>query len=345
MTTWTKERMTMPDPTGLKTRLPTELLTGDARIDDHLDQLDRALVGTARVRRPVVQELRDFLLDAKDAALRDGRDADAAVDDAISAAGTVDEIAGDQRAAKRREFLRIVRLTGLPWGLWMTVFMGIYFWSEFGRLSISQIGVLIAGMSIAGLLFGALMGALVYIAVPGTVSLPSTRPDSEFVVELSRPGRRWLYALTVFATLLIGLPAASLTGYGFDWPAALSTLLLLMNVPMVIFIVRYRWFRATVAGDRLRMVGVSGGIEISRGEILGLERPTMLRRWLNMAPAGDACDLVWRGEDGRTRRRVLPLTPDMIDSDRLRAWIEAALPDPAVKESSRSDSRRDIVEP
>lgn len=55
----------MPDPAGPKTRLPTVLLTGDARIDDRLAQLDRALVGTARVRRPVVQELRDFLLDAR----------------------------------------------------------------------------------------------------------------------------------------------------------------------------------------------------------------------------------------------------------------------------------------
>ena len=55
----------MPDPAGPKTRLPTVLLTGDARIDDRLAQLDRALVGTARVQRPVVQELRDFLLDAR----------------------------------------------------------------------------------------------------------------------------------------------------------------------------------------------------------------------------------------------------------------------------------------
>lgn len=313
----------MPDPTGLKTRLPTELLTGDARIDDHLDQLDRALVGTARVRRPVVQELRDFLLDAKDAALRDGRDADAAVDDAISAAGTVDEIAGDQRAAKRREFLRMALLSGLVYGLLMM----LYDWQDDEPMSALR---MLGEFVVSSVLFGSFMGALTaYCLSPSAVAADTPPPDGAFHVYLSPSSRRWTYlALAMFAVLTVAY-TAGLTGRGLDAPVVWLVVVLVMMTNASVSFLRTLRFEATVSADRTILRGLSGRHDIGRAQVMRLEKVGMPRRLLHMPLTGDFHDLIWRDAAGKAHRVMLPLTPDVVHGDRLLSWLESAAEDNA----------------
>ncbi len=313
----------MPDPAGPKTRLPTDLLTGDARIDDHLAQLDRALVGTARVRRPVVQELCDFLLDARQSALQEGRDADAAVTEAIAAAGSIDDIARDQRAAKRREFLWAALLTGLGYGLLMM----LYGWLDDKPISALR---MLGEFVVLGVLFGSFMGALTaYCWSPSVVAADTPPPDGAFHVHLSPYSRRWTYlVLAMFAVLVVAC-VASLTGRGPGAPAAWSVVVLVLLTNSVVSFLRTLRFDATVSADRAILEGLSGRHDISRAQVMRLKKVGMPRRLLHMPIMGDIHDLIWRDAAGEAHRIMLPLTPEVVHGDRLLSWLESAAEDNA----------------
>lgn len=309
----------MPDPAGTKTRLPPDLLTDDARIDEHLCALDAALAGTARVRRPVVQELREFLLDARQSALQEGRDADAAATEAIAAAGSIDDIAREQRAAKRREFIRVSLATGIGYGLLMALFDGLS-----GRpMTMTQVVLEFVAMSAA---FGLLMGALMtYWLSPSAVPDGEPRASGVFRAALSSGSRRTTYlVLSMFAVIIVAI-VASLFGRGSDFPPVWSMTLLVLLTNAVVSFTRTLRFSAKVEADRASIESLSGCDDIERAKVVALEKVRMPRRLIHMPVNGDLFDLVWHDATGKTRRIMLPLTPEVTNGDRLIAWLETAV--------------------
>ncbi|MFD0724194.1 hypothetical protein [Lysobacter brunescens] len=300
---------------------PTDLATGDARIDAHLVALDAALVGAAAVRRQTVMEARDFLLEARDHARDAGRDEATAVDEAIAGLGPIEAIAREQRAGRLAIFHRMMLGMGLGYATLMLL------------LSLLRTGLAAAEwLPLAGAFaahagfFGVPMGYLVaYVfkrAEPSAKDVP--RPGS-FLVHFAPTSITLSWGLAVLFGLSAALLVAGLAGVGLfaTWAPAATIGLLLLNLRLIVGALRAARFRARVDAEALQIDGLFGQARIPRAAITGTARASIPMQLLIPA-MGLSHWIEWQDTGGRARRTYVSIAQDMVHGDRLIAWLESA---------------------
>lgn len=300
--------------------LPTDLLTGDARLDAHLRALDAALAGAASVRRQTVMEARDFLLEARDHARAEGVPADVAADRAIEALGEISAIASEQRARLASLFWK----AGLAMGVsYATLMLGFSLLG--GGASLSPVALAIVFV-LQALFFGGSMGYLTaYVFQRAEPKAADSDGPGHFRVAYTLTGIRTSYGLVVAFTLSAIIVGAGLFGVG---PFASSSpwwmvALLLVNLRVVLTALRGAWFRAEVRGDTLSIDGLGQRVTIARSAVSGMRRDPALLQLL-IPGFGLSWCITWRDGDGRTRRTRVSLSNDLVHGDRLLAWLEDA---------------------
>jgi len=310
-------------------RLPTDLATGDHRLDTRLQELQAGLAGDAAVRRPTLQEARDFLLDARDRELAAGRSPAEAADEALAALGDVGEIVEEQRTRQRGIFWRTAFTTGLFFGFFMFLFFIADQQLRSNRSTFLSILVLVAVSLMSGVLFGGFMGHHAAYRAVSTESLESLESDGgdagAFRVVPGRMGRRDVsLQLFVFA-LLLPLPAAGLLERGpmADVAPWMLAVLCLMNISAIIGVIRLRRFGAVVTPDEAVVDSWRGPVRIPRDAVRAMRDNGLLTR-LASGSAANSIRVEWQDGEGRTRRNRMNLPIDLVNGDRLRAWFADA---------------------
>jgi hypothetical protein len=141
-------------------------------VEEHVAALDRALSGPAEVRRGMVREVRDGLLDAAEAYRRGGVDAHRAAHLAVRDFGPVDEVAPlyqDELAAgqgRRTAQLLVVGVPGLVLGWDLLVSAGF----DAGPRPPAAVAVLAGALDVAGVGVAAIALALVALTFRRTRS-------------------------------------------------------------------------------------------------------------------------------------------------------------------------------
>ncbi len=300
---------------------PTDLATGDARIDAHLVALDAALVGAAAVRRQTVMEARDFLLEARDHARDAGRDDAAAVEDAIAALGPIEAIAREQRAGRLALFRRAMLGMGLGYAGLMLLFSLL----RTGLAGADWIALAGAFAVHAGL-FGITMGYLVaYVFKRAEPSAKDAPAAGTFLVHFAPTSITLSWGLAVAFGLSAALLIAGLAGVGLfsTWAPAATIGLLLLNLRLIVGALRAARFRARVDDESLRIDGLFGHARIPRAAITGTSRASIPMQLLIPA-MGLSHWIEWQDAEGRTRRTCVSISQELVHGDRLIAWLESA---------------------
>lgn len=301
---------------------PTDLRTGDARIDRFLEDLDGALVGSAGIRRATLLETRDTLLEARDRAREAGQDEAAALAETIEAFGTPAQIGREQRRGCTSRFRKLAAATGLSFA---TLTLAVNLVAAQGPGA--HLWVLAQTFALQALLFGLPMGFLFAYVIPAAMPTARDAGDSpDFSAHYSRLSTAiaWVLLLGIgglevaLAVGLAGLgPLASIRWQGL-------VLLLVINAKSLLAVVDGLRFRARVVGDVLHLRTAFGGaVEVPRARIVSIVRrgPLFQLVW----PAyGRIHRLAWCDDDGRVLHRHVSLNRDLVHGDRLLAWCEQA---------------------
>lgn len=306
----TTSLLRLPSP-----RFPADLATGDARIDGYLVRLDAALTGSAAVRRQTLLEARDFLLEAGAGA------SDAALRSAIDAFGPVEQIAGEQRRERRRLLFSTAWRTGLGFATLMLAMnlidkgIGATHWS------------ILAGVFLfSAVFFGGCMGYFAAYLMPKSMPAAADAPSpGHFVVRYPVKSRRISMALLAGMGLLQVLLAAGLANMGpsADTPPALIVFLLTLNLKTLLAAMTSLKFGATVDAATITLDGLGGRTTVRRDRVVSFDAPGALTQLL-WPGFGRARRLVWRDDADTLRRRLLPENSELIQGDRLIAWLEDA---------------------
>jgi hypothetical protein len=300
---------------------PTDLATGDARIDAHLVALDAALVGAAAVRRQTVMEARDFLLEARDHARSAGRDDDAAVADAIAALGPIEAIAREQRASRLAMFRRGAIGMGLVYAGLMLVF-SLLRTGLTGADWVPLAGLFVAQAALFGIPMGYLAAYVFKRAEPTVKDAPG---PGAFLVHFAPTSITLSWGLAVAFGLSALLLIAGLAGVGLfsTWAPAATIGLLLLNLRLIVGALRAARFRARVDDETLRIDGLFGHARIPRAAITGTARASIPMQLLIPA-MGLSHWIEWQDTDSRARRTYVSIAQDLVHGDRLIAWLESA---------------------
>lgn len=307
-------------------RLPADIATGDHRLDARLQELQDGLAGDAAVRRPTLQEARDFLLEARERALDAGRGPAEAAAESVAALGDVGEIAAEQRSRLRGIFWRTALTTGVFFGCSMLLFFiaATLFASTRPPFLLALVSAALSLMG--GVALGGHMGHLAAYRAVSMVPLQSDGGDAgAFRVVGDRMGWRDVsLQLFVFASLL-GLTAAGLLGWGPMADFALWTLVFLCFVSgaVIIGVIRLRRFGAVVTPDEAVIDTWRGPVRIPRDAVRATRDNGLFTR-LTSGLAANSIRIEWQDGDGRTRRHRLHLPIDLVNGDRLRAWFADA---------------------
>jgi len=304
---------------------PTEALTGDNALDAYICDLDSRLLGSKYVRVLTLVEIRDHLEEAKAREIAAGLDERSAAERAVSAMGSAEEHARDQRVSLRRRFLKMAA----AWGA-LTV-ITTFAW---------QVALLPEPHPLRSLLFALYVGAiggmggawLVAFRRP-TKWIIAARPvraeaPEQFDVTLPRPiatgmiaAYAWL-AVTVVAVMIVCISTLLHPG-GTLRAAACGGLLAFNLFSIVAFVLELnrtpRAFHAGAAGFWAKMwSGSEREVAWQAVTAAGYVRwnPHMLFRW---HPRRGAF-IEYRSMSGRTRR--IWFRRDMVNADRLLSMAE-----------------------
>jgi hypothetical protein len=307
-------------------RLPTDLATGDHRLDARLQELQAGLAGDAAVRRPTLQEARDFLLDTRDRALAAGRGPAEAADEALAALGDVREIVEEQRTRLRSIFWRTALTTGVFFGCSMLLFFIAATLLASTRPP-SLLTLVSAALSLmSGAAFGGHMGHLAAYRAASTEPLESDEGDAgAFRVVPVGMGRRDVSLPLIVVASLLGLSAAGLLERGPMADFAPWTLVVLCFVSgaVIIGVIRLRRFGAVVTPDEAVIDSWRGPVRIPRDAVRAMRDNGIFTRLASGSPA-NSIRIEWQDGDGRTRRHRMLLPIDLVNGDRLRAWFADA---------------------
>ena len=315
-------------------RLPAGLATSDHRLDARLQELDARLAGSAAVRRPTLQEARDFLLEARERGLDAGRSPAEAADEAPAALGDIRKIVEEQRTRRRGIFWRTALTTGVFFGCSMLLFFiaATLFAPTRPPFLLTLVSAALSLMS--GVALGGYMGHVAAYRAASTEPLESDEGDAgAFRVVGDRMGWRHVsLQLFVFASLL-GLPAAGLLERGPMADVAPWALVALcfMSGAVIIGVIRLRRFGAVVTPDEAVIDSWRGPVRIPRDAVRAMRDNGLFTR-LASGSAANSIRIEWQDSDGRTRRHRMHLPIDLVNGDRLRAWFaDAAEADAAAR--------------
>jgi hypothetical protein len=312
-----------PSPT-----FPDDLRTHNAEIDALLTSLDKALIGSAKVRRQTLIEVRDDLLEALERARDAGVDERAAVGDAISALGSIDAIASEQRSARAAMFRKTAIATGLTFA---TLMLGMQLMLS-GVLT-TRWPVLVGMFVFHALFFGLWMGYFAaYVIGKAEPSRKDSTHSGAFLVYYPPSSQAMSWALAiVFASMALGM-VLGLVGISVftSWSPLFLVVMLLLNIKIVLSALATAMFRACVEGETLRLQGLFGVQYIVRDRIRGVQKKGLAFRLLWFG-AGEIHRIVWEDNSGVRRNSHVSINQELVHGDRLLAWLEAAAARNAIK--------------
>lgn len=309
--------------------LPADIRTGNPAIDRYLSQIDAHLIGTRGIRRATLLEARDFIVDAS----TDAADRDAAILAATREFGSPADIGSIQRRERHGMLLKIALATGPAFALLMLLaqVLGLPGPGGWGARAL----VFVLNM----LFFGLAMGVSFAYAIgtPAPSKTPSTAigGGDGFTVAYRTSSRTLCWILiAVFGTmqllLLLGLFGADPTGIFNAWMWPLITLMLFVNIKNLGAPLHALRFSAEVTPGALRIHRLTGPLLLQRQQIATITRPSYPRQVFS-TQYGQQRRIGWRDEDGSLRHATVSLPPDIINGDRLLAWLEAAADDNAAQ--------------
>jgi hypothetical protein len=308
-------------------RLPADLATGDPGLDGRLQELDARLAGSAAVRRPTLQEARDFLLEVRERALESGRGPVEAVEEAVAALGDVGEIATEQRSRLRNGFFEDALSSGLGYGALMTAIKGLQGeydgpWND-AALWFRVIGYFMFNAVFFGVLFSCTM---TYLLSPR--STPRDRDVRADGFEVGQ-GKRYVWLAWVMAMLSaasLAMWMAALFGHGPFFPTApmAAVLLSIISAYLCAGMAFNAMFRASVTHEAVMVRGLFGRQRIAREAVTEVRDAGVLER-LASVYAAPSLIVSWRDDGGAVRKSRIPSTPEVANIDRLRAWLDDAI--------------------
>jgi hypothetical protein len=308
-------------------RLPADLATGDPGLDVRLQELDARLTGTAAVRRPTLQEARDFLLEAREHALNAGRDPVEAAEEAVVGLGDVGAIAAEQRSRLKNVFFGYALRPGLIFGALMTAVSGLQgrydgAWND-AAIGFRIIGYFMFNAVFFGVLFSCTM---TYLLSPR--STPKDRDVRAGGFEVGQ-GKRYVWLAWVMAMLSaasLAMWMAALFGHGPFFPTApmAAVLLSILSAHLCVGMVFSAMFRASVTHEAVTVRGLFGRQRIARDAVTEVRDAGILERLASVYVAPSLI-VSWRDDGGAVRRSRIPHTPEFASIDRLRAWLDDAI--------------------
>jgi hypothetical protein len=282
---------------------PDDLRTGSAQIDALLINLDAALIGSAKVRRHTVIEVRDDLLEALQRARDAGENERDGVDDAIS----------------------LFRKTSFGTGLaFASMMLGLQLMMS-GLLNTRW--PMLAGMFVFhALFFGLWMGYFAaYVFGKAEPSMKDSAEGGAFLVYYPTTSQALSWILAVVFTwmgLTMGLGIFGVSIFTTISPLPLAVLMLLC-IKIVITAISAALFRARVDTETIRLQGLFGTRRIARDQIHSLQ--TMGLGFRLLWPSfGQTHRIVWRDKRGVRRTSHVSISQDMIHGERMLAWLEIA---------------------
>ena len=301
--------------------LPKDMLTGDMRVDAYLETLDQTLVGASSVRRQTLIEAKDYLLEALEGARNDGTDEGIALRRAIEDFGQAEDIGREQRRVRAAMFWRIAWPTGLAFATLMLLFslLGVsvptHSWQKLAAVFVFQ-----------AVFFGLWMGFFgAYLLAQPMPTRQDICGSGGFAAHYTQLGIRMAWMLVLGFGAMQVMLVAGLVGKGpmENWPPAGTLLLLLINMKTILAAIDALMFDAKVDADTLRLSGLGGRATIKRGQIVSVTVPGMLFQLIwPLNPKTHR--LSWRDDAGRLQRRHVSFNRDLVQGDRLLAWIEDA---------------------
>ena len=312
---------------------PADLRTGHDRIDNVLTRLDGLLVGSAKVRRQTVIEVRDDLLEARERAGDVGADGRTALDDAIASLGPVEAIAQEQHAARAALFRRLFLQTGATFA---SLMLGFQLMFKLG--GVSQISwLLLAGMFVFHFVFfGLSMGYVGAYAFgksePGPKDSAGTGAFVVYYPPLSQ-ALSWLLA-AVFASMGVSLGLGMIGMSAFTTFSPLpSAVMILLCVKLVIAAISAALFCARVDSQVLNLQSMFRKQRIGRDRVQSVQAMGLGFRLLWPTAFGETYRIIWRDESGISRRTHVSISQDMVHGDRLVAWLELSV---AAREANKA---------
>ncbi len=302
-------------------RFPTDMRTGDARIDAYLETLDSALAGSAAVRRRTLLEARDYLLEALERARTDRGDENTALSGAIEDFGRAEHIARDQRRVCAASFWKLGWRMGLAFAAMMLIFslLGL------GKLTMTW-QMLTFAFVFNALFFGTFVAFFFVYVFPQPMPTPQDASGpGRFAVHYPRLSIRMAWCLVIVFGAMQILLACSLIGRGLfgEWPLPIVILMLLLNAKTILAAIDALFFQAHIEADTLHLGGLGGRANIKREQIVSVITPGLLFQLLWPTYA-NIRRMTWRDDAGRTHRRHISLNRELIHGDRLMAWLEGA---------------------
>jgi hypothetical protein len=310
---------------------PEDMRTGDARVDAYLETLDQSLVGASAVRRHTLLEAKDYLAEALERARIDGTDQDIALRGAIEDFGQAEHIGREQRRERAAMFWRIAWPTGLGFATLMLLFslLGV-------GATVMRWQMLASVFVFAAVSFGLSMGFFgAYLVAQPIPTRQDLSGPAGFTVHYPRLSIRMAWVLVLGFGAMQVMLAAGLVGKGpmGDWPAAGSLLLLLINVKTILAAIDALLFDAKVDADTLRLAGLGGRATIKRGQIVSVTVPGIPFQLIwPLYPKMHR--LSWRDDAGKIHRRHVSFNRELVQADRLLAWIEDAASENAADSSA-----------
>jgi hypothetical protein len=300
---------------------PDDLRTGNAQIDALLVSLDAALIGSAKVRRHTIIEVRDDLLESLQRARDVGDNECDALDHAVSAVGPIETIASEQRAARAALFRKASFGTGLAFASMM---LGL-------QVMMSELlntrWPMLAGMFVFhAVFFGLWMGYFAaYVFGKAEPSMKDSAEGGAFLVYYPATSQAlsWLMAVvSAWMGLTMGMGIVGMSIFTSMSPLPLAVLMLL-SIKIVVTAIAAALFRARVDTETIRLHGLFGTRRIARHQIHSLQ--TMGLGFRLLWPSfGQTHRIVWQDEDGVRRTSHVSISQDMIHGDRMLAWLEIA---------------------
>ena len=317
--------------------------TGDVTIDGCLKDLDARLLGGASVRSLTLAEVRDHLLEQKNALLSSGESVSesSAASNAVASFGDLEEIASAQRDSLVRRFRNFGLQMGIPFGILMGL-SSVIILHLTGVLQFRlAIGICIGTASglFNGLFFGISMGWWYSFTWPEK-RLPSAEPgrstgkmpDEPFTVQFVGPTRKLskimtiLFAIGALCIIALAFLLREFDGaaeyVGIPWWAILGMgVALFLEIPLLNR--SNRTFHVTTDG-----ISVGGWLfkkrtiawsSIGQLAILG-ETHRWIPRWSNWSKVKYIQYTVGKG-----KKRRMHLYPGMANMDRLILLLEQKL--------------------
>jgi hypothetical protein len=309
-------------------RLPADLATGDADLDARLQELDTRLAGSAAVRRPTLQEARDFLLEARAHALNAGRDPVEAAEEAVAGLGDVGEIAAEQRSRLRSVFFEYALTSGLVYGALMTAFSGLH--GEYdGAWNDAALWLRIVGeFMFRAVFFGILLaGTATFLLNPRANPRPGSARADAFEVGQDKRYTWVAWLMAMFAAAMCALSVAALAGRGpfaSVTPFAAGLFMLFISAHLCAGMVFNAMFRASVTREAVTVRGLFGRQRIARNAVTEVRDAGIVERLASIY-AAPSLIVSWRDDGGAVCTSRIPSTPEVANIDRLRAWLDDAI--------------------